>query len=656
MENKTVAELEEQLQLQELVSNISATLIDLPADQVDYEIESALKRLIDLLKMDRSDFSEFSTASKEFVITHRAVAANNNAPEQSGMASQFSIPVQIGGSTQCVLGFGSRMKSSSPPGSVREQLKRAGEVFAQAIYRKRAEYKMKEQVAFERWISELSAKLIDAPIGQVEKEVQNGLQQLLLVFDLDRCNLWKIKKGIKEATIAFACSREGILPAPSAVNYAEQFPWIGRRLISGEIVAIRSGDLPPEAEIDRRNAERLGLRSWLLIPIIVKESVNYVLSIIMIRSDREWPEEVISRIEVLGRILINALVRKQTQEELLNSYREIQELKDRLQVEAEYLRSEVKLNYQYEEIIGESKAIREVLAQVEQVAGTASSVLISGETGTGKELIAIAIHNLSPRKNRSMVKLNCASLPPTLIESELFGREKGAYTGALTKQMGRFEIADGSTIFLDEVGELSLDLQAKLLRVLQEGEFERLGSPRTIKVDVRIIAATNRNLSLATQQGNFREDLYYRLNVFPITVPPLRARPKDIPLLVMAFLNEFNQIMGKKIETVPKQTLETLVRYQWPGNVRELRNVMEHAVIISRGNTLSVQLPQEPHGLGAQRFTLNEMEARHITEVLELTNWIIKGPNGAAKLLGMKPSTLYNRMHKLGVVNPRKKI
>ncbi len=653
---KTVAELEEQLQLQDLISSMSTSLIDLPADQVDCEIERALKRLSEHLKMDRSEFGHYSEETRDFTITHSSIVDNLAEAQKTGVQSQFSIPIYVDGSLLRINGFGIRSDFSSPPEWMHEQLKRTGEVFAHAVYRKRAENKLKEQVTFERLISELSAKFIDTAPAQVEAEIQNGLRQLLLLFELDRCNLWKITRGIKKANITFTCSREGIPSAPSMINYPEQFPWIGRRMIAGEILAINSSDLPPEAELDRQNAERLGLRSWLLIPIIVRESVNYVLSGVMLRNERQWPGEIISRIAVLGRILTNALVRKQAQEDLLNSYQEIKDLKDRLQVEAEYLRSEIKLNYQYEEIIGESNVIREVLRQVEQVADTRSSVLITGETGTGKELIARAIHNLSPRKSRAMVKLNCASLPPTLIESELFGREKGAYTGALTKQVGRFEVADGSTIFLDEVGELSLDLQSKLLRVLQEGEFERLGSPRTIKVDVRVIAATNRNLGEAVRRKKFREDLYYRLNVFPITVPPLRDRPKDIPLLVTAFLNEFRKKMAKNIDVIPKQTMDSLVRYPWPGNVRELRNVMEHAVIISNGNTLSVQVPEEAHGLSAPRLTLAEMEIRHITEVLKTTNWSIKGPNGAAKILGMKPSTLYNRMHKLGIVNPRRRI
>jgi transcriptional regulator with GAF, ATPase, and Fis domain len=252
-----------------------------------------------------------------------------------------------------------------------------------------------------------------------------------------------------------------------------------------------------------------------------------------------------------------------------------------------------------------------------------------------------------------MVKVNCSALPSALIEAELFGREKGAYTGALTKQMGRFEVADGSTIFLDEISELSLDLQTKLLRVLQEGEFERLGSSRTIRVNVRVIAATNRNLNEAVHQGEFRQDLYYRLNVFPIKVPSLRERPKDIPLLLKSFLNEFQERMGKKIDFISKKTMELLITYSWPGNVRELRNVIERAVIVSKGGVLRVSFPEELHEKSHDLTSLNEIERIHITQVLQKTNGIIKGPHGAAKILEMKPSTLYHRMKKLGISHER---
>jgi transcriptional regulator with GAF, ATPase, and Fis domain len=283
------------------------------------------------------------------------------------------------------------------------------------------------------------------------------------------------------------------------------------------------------------------------------------------------------------------------------------------------------------------------------VAATDAAVLLLGETGTGKELLARTIHALSTRRTRTMVRLNCAALPPTLIEAELFGRERGAYTGALARQMGRFEVADGSTIFLDEIGELPMELQAKLLHVLERGEFERLGSSRTMRVDVRVVAATNRDLAAMVRAGKFREDLFYRLNVFPITVPPLRARVEDLPLLVWAFVREFAPAQGKTFEQIPKRTMEALQRYDWPGNVRELRNVIERAIILSSGPILHVELPASPTQETAHDMTLEAIERRHIVAVLDQVRWRIRGEGGAAQRLGLKPSTLESRITKLGI-------
>jgi transcriptional regulator with GAF, ATPase, and Fis domain len=286
---------------------------------------------------------------------------------------------------------------------------------------------------------------------------------------------------------------------------------------------------------------------------------------------------------------------------------------------------------------------------VEQVAPTDSSVLIRGETGCGKELVAQAIHRQSPRRGHLLVKVNCAALPSGLVESELFGREKGAYTGAMTRQIGRFEVADGSTLFLDEIGELSLEVQAKLLRVLETGEFERLGSPRTIKVDVRVIAATHRDLPADIRKGRFREDLYYRLNVFPIRVPPLRERAQDIPLLVWTFLEEFSSRMGKTITRVPRRTMEKLQRHPWPGNVRELRNAIEHGAILTTGETLRLPTLDDAAPVRAAAPTLADSERELILRALETARWRIKGSKGAAAALGLHPSTLYNHMKKLGI-------
>ena len=272
-----------------------------------------------------------------------------------------------------------------------------------------------------------------------------------------------------------------------------------------------------------------------------------------------------------------------------------------------------------------------------------------GETGTGKELLARAIHSMSTRKDRTLVMVNCASLPPTLIESELFGREKGAFTGALTRMTGRFELADGSTLFLDEIGELPLDLQSKLLRVLEQGQFERLGSSRTTKVNVRIIAATNRDIEQAVKDGTFRRDLFYRLNVFPIVIPPLRERAGDIPLLVRSIVREFQKRMGKEIESIPKKTMEALQSYSWPGNVRELRNMIEHAMILSTGKTLDVHVPKRASSETDTTGNLQDMERIHLMTVLEKTGWRISGQGGAAEVLGLKRTTLQAKMKKLGI-------
>jgi PAS domain S-box-containing protein len=341
--------------------------------------------------------------------------------------------------------------------------------------------------------------------------------------------------------------------------------------------------------------------------------------------------------------------RRRADAELKKAFNEIKVLKEQLEKENIYLQKEVELQYSHGEIIGESKALKAVLSQVEQVADSDTTVLLLGETGTGKELLAHAIHNLSRRRERVMVKVNCTALPSTLIESELFGYEKGAFTGAFTRKIGCFEVANGSTIFLDEIGDLPLELQPKLLRVIQEGVFHRLGNNKSIKVDVRIIAATNRNLAKAVNERSFREDLYYRLNVFPIHVPPLRERKGDIPLLIRAFINEFGERMGKSIEVIPKRVIQTLQRYQWPGNVRELRNVLERAMILNKGPTFHLQLPKIIEAPTKRGMTLEEMDKKHILEVLESSGWRVRGKGGAAEILGLKPTTLESKMHKLSI-------
>ncbi|MBU2514579.1 sigma 54-interacting transcriptional regulator [bacterium] len=333
---------------------------------------------------------------------------------------------------------------------------------------------------------------------------------------------------------------------------------------------------------------------------------------------------------------------------------EIKKLKDKLEAERAYLQEEIKLEYNHENIIGQSNEINYVFYKVEQIAGTDTNVLILGETGTGKELVARAIHGLSLRKDRALIKMNCAALPSSLIESELFGHEKGAFTGAHSRRLGRFEIANGATIFLDEIGELPLELQPKLLRVIQDGEFERLGSSHTIKIDTRIIAATNRNLEEEVRKGRFRDDLWYRLNIFPITMPPLRDRVDDIPLLVDFYVKKISKRLGKVIEMIPVSVMNTLKKYHWPGNIRELENVLERGVINSSGPKLRLvdELKKPLTDNRPNQKTLETVERDHIVQVLEQCQWKIAGNNGAAEILGLDRSTLRARMRKLGIMKP----
>ena len=354
------------------------------------------------------------------------------------------------------------------------------------------------------------------------------------------------------------------------------------------------------------------------------------------------------------------------------AFGEVSEIRNKLAQEKLYLEGEIRSELKFEEIVGKSEALRRVLEQVETVAPTDSTVLIYGETGTGKELIARAVHNLSSRQPNGFVKLNCAAIPTGLLESELFGHERGAFTGAISQRIGRFELAHRGTIFLDEIGEVPLELQPKLLRVLQEREFERLGSTRTIRTDARLIAATNRDLDALVNEQRFRSDLYYRLNVFPVRVPALRERPEDIPLLVRHFVQQFSRNMSKAIDTIPSDTMSMLVKYPWPGNIRELQNVIERAVILTKGQTLNVpgddlrvsngksvtptartQAPISPAGANGaspnMRAELDDAERQKIMAALEQTNWTVAGPNGAAALLGVKRSTLQARMQRLGI-------
>jgi formate hydrogenlyase transcriptional activator len=417
-------------------------------------------------------------------------------------------------------------------------------------------------------------------------------------------------------------------------------PWVG------DIEDVRGSGLE-DSVLSRANVETI-----CMLPLIRCNSTLGVLCLVRLQKDAFTSSDIEFLSQIAGQVAIaidNAF-----------AYRRIKELTDTLRQEKLYLEDEIRSELNFEEIIGNSAVLRRVLGQVEAVAPTNSTVLIEGETGSGKELIARAVHNLSQRRQHPFVKINCAAIPTGLLESELFGHEKGAFTGAISQRIGRFELASQGTIFLDEISEIPLELQPKLLRVLQEREFERLGSSRTLRTGARLIAATNRDLSAMVDEQRFRSDLFYRLNVFPIHVPPLRERKEDIPFLVRHFAQHFARNMTKKIDTISAETMSTLVSYPWPGNIRELQNVIERAVILSRGPVLRVSLADlKAKGPDANSstngaMTLEDIERRHILSVLEQTNWVFAGPNGAAARLGMKRPTLQFRMQKLGIVRPQR--
>ncbi len=390
-----------------------------------------------------------------------------------------------------------------------------------------------------------------------------------------------------------------------------------------------------------------GVRSVCCVPLVTRNRVLGALNVASLRDAAftQADADLLSQVSAQIAIAVeNAL-----------AFKEIAELKNKLAEEKLYLEDEIRTEFNFEEIVGDSAVLKLILRQAETVAPTDSTVLIQGETGTGKELVARAIHNLSNRRERTFVKVNCAAIPTGLLESELFGHERGAFTGAIARKIGRFELAHGGTLFLDEVGDIPLELQPKLLRVLQEQEFERLGSTRTIRVDVRVVAATNRDLARMVAEREFRSDLYYRLNVFPLLMPPLRDRHEDIPQLVRYLAQKYARRMNKRIESIPSETLDALTRYHWPGNVRELENLIERAVILSAGPALRVPLAElEPPAEAATEalVTLEAAERQHILRALEETNWVLGGPRGAATRLGMKRTTLQSRMSKLKITRP----
>ncbi|MCD2452285.1 sigma 54-interacting transcriptional regulator [Methylicorpusculum oleiharenae] len=653
--HQALIQLEQHLQFQSLLAELSAGFVHVSADRIDQEIQESLQRIAENLDLDsivlglitgdgqdfysRYQFAKpckkawqadsllsegpFLTrtllAGKPFIMHDVDALPQEASTDREGFLrygtrAALVFPFIVGGALSGGIGFGS-VRPRQWPEHVIQGLGLIADVYANVLERKRnmKELQWKEEqmrLAAESadiglWVWNIPQDTIWATdraraIYGVPNEEKLDLQRFLACIHAEDCE--RVKVGVQKAF-------------QEVSHFREEY-----RVVHSD-----------------------GTEYWVCATGKLQ------------LGDTGLPERMMGASLNITDVRRTKIELERANDELKTAFEEIRQLKDQFHQENIYLRREIS-ERKGTQVVKGSAAMQSILSQVQQVAPTPATVLIMGETGTGKELLATAIHEASPRKNRSMIRVNCAAIPLALIESELFGREKGAYTGALAKQIGRFELANHSTLFLDEVGELPLDAQVKLLRVLQEKQIERLGNPKPINVDVRVIAATNRNLSQEVAEGRFREDLYYRLNVFPIQVPPLRDRREDIPKLVESFIEEFARIMDKSIDSVDKTSLQMLCGYDWPGNIRELRNVIERAVILAKGPVLKIALPVSTSAstmpANSHQDSLKEIERKHILHVLEACGWRVRGIGGAATTLGLKPSTLESRMSKLGIRRP----
>ena len=638
---------------------------------------------------------------------------------------------------------------------------------------------LEEHLRFEELLGLLSSKLVNLPCESIDYEIVESMKLLAEFFHADRCHVGKLDTKESKIVVSHYYTDPNVT-IPQILSIGKHlYSYIFNSINKGESVAFSlPEELPEEAVEDRDAFIKRGIKSLLIIPLIIDDKVKYGLSLSTITKQREWSDHTITHVKIIGNIIASVLSRKiileqsakeklwaesilegmpqlayifdaegklkrwnknfekllgysskelcdkyiieliddKNKENVLNEImellkdgkertveyniitksggllpyhgsgslaiidgekyvigmtinvsqlkesqnlvekqlEEIEELKSQLEVENIYLKQELKKSHGFDEIIGEHETLKHTLNRVNQVAPMDTTVLLEGETGTGKELFARAIHSLSDRNKKSLVTVNCASIPSNLFESELFGHEKGSFTGAISKQIGKFELADGGTLFLDEVGELPYNVQAKLLRVLQEGTFERIGGKKTVKVNVRVISATNRVLEEDVKNKMFRDDLYYRLNVYPISIAPLRERVSDIPLLVEHFVDKYNKKFGKNIKSIPKKTILQLKQYSWPGNIRELENIIERALIISTTSKLDIgQLPNKLNSNNEEELlSLQEYEKKYIISILEKTYWRVDGTKGAALILDMHPETLRSRMRKLQIQRP----
>ena len=513
---------------------------------------------------------------------------------------------------------------------------------------------------FEALLTDLSASFINVGSEFLDANISAALNRIVNFLGVDRGTVGQFGLDQKSMNVTHSYAVKGIDPITPSISQ-QHVPYLVQQILEGKpFVVNRVDDLPAVAATDKEFGQTMGVKSAAAVPLAAGGITLGLVSFATLRAEREWSPLAVQRLQLLGEIFANALLRRKKDNELTIACAEVEKLKNRADAE-NYIWREQAVSQYSNEIIGKSGSLKGVMDQVLQVAQTDSTVLLLGETGTGKELIATAIHQHSQRKDKPLIRINCTSLTQTLIESELFGHEKGAFTGALNTRLGRFEIADSGTIVLDEIGELPLDVQSKLLRVLQFKEFERVGSTKTRRTNVRIIASTNRNLGEMSLKGTFRQDLYYRLSVFPITIPSLRQRKEDIPLLVAYFVEQLRSRLGKKITHIPERVIDELIAYDWPGNIRELENIIERSMIISPNSTLVLSnnnsLPTQPVGQSKLTRTmvssLDDVLRKHIIDVCKLCDWKIEGVGNTADLLGINPNTLRSRMKKLGISRER---
>ena len=646
LEIKPNVKIDKQVRFETLLVEISTLFISLSVDQIDSKIEDTQCRICEFLDIDRSTLWQIQEQKPEtMLLTHIyqpqrsrppadhfnaydffpwvmqkmmagetvAISKMTDLPAEAardrenlnlyGAKSGIYVPLSVGkGSLLGVLTFATMREERDWPKEILEGCMLLAQVFSNALARKKTEMALRKS----------ESRLILAT---------NAAEAGLWNMELDTRSVWVTEK----ARNLFHFAPDEKLNYGSFLN--SMHPEDRERVNQVVQQAVQTG-------------KNMLCEYRIVLP---DGKIRWIAA-----RGKRHPGSAGGSDHLLG-VSLDITARKQMEEKLEKRLREIEDLKHRLEQENIYLQEEVKALSKHSEILGQSTGIKNIIVQAEQVARTDTTVLLLGETGTGKELLARAIHSMSLRKDRPLVTINCASLPPSLIENELFGREKGAYTGAMTKMIGRFELADKSTLFLDEVGDLPLDLQSKILRVLEEGTLERLGSTKSLHINIRLIAATNRDLERKVQDGKFRQDLFYRLNVFPILIPPLRERSDDIPILTRAFIREFQKRLETQIERIPHKTMQALTSYPWPGNVRELRNMIERAMIMSKDKVLVVQLPKNEDSETDDNGNLEDIMRREILAVLEKTRWRIAGRDGAAAILGLKRTTLYSKMKKLGI-------